>query len=52
MCVHVDGCVHMCGCVHAVYHDGECSTASVMFRGTRTLVAVVTVEPDDMQAGQ
>lgn len=51
-CAHVDSYVYMCGCVHALCHDGECSTTSVMLRGTRTLVAVVTVEPDDMQAGQ
>lgn len=44
--------VYTCGCLHAVYHDRECSTASVTLRGTVTLAAVVTVEPDDVPAGQ
>lgn len=56
VCVTVSPCWLLCvstrGCVHAVYHDGECSAAGVMLRGTATLVAVVIVEPDDMPAGQ
>ncbi len=52
VCAHPDCCVYSCGCVHAVYHNGDCSPASVMLRGATTLAAVVTVEPDDVPAGQ
>lgn len=39
-CTHIGCFVYTCRCLHAVYHDGECSTASVASRGIVTLATI------------